>query len=189
MYLAFAALLTSVFSIHTIHAETYQIDPEHSQVAFNVRHLVSQAHGLFNEFSGQIEFDSEHPEKTQVEATIVVSSIDTDNEKRDAHLRSADFFDVESFPSMTFKSTGADVKDGVIQVTGDFSMHGVTRSIVLPVTVLGTGTNPWSKKAQVGMAAKTVLGRSEYGVNTWTDAAGILGDDVEINLMVQANAQ
>ena len=114
MYLAFAALLTSVFSIHTIHAETYQIDPEHSQVAFNVRHLVSQAHGLFNEFSGQIEFDPEHPEKTRIEATIVVSSIDTDNEKRDAHLRSVDFFDVGSFPSMTFKSTGADVKDGVI---------------------------------------------------------------------------
>ena len=78
--------------------------PEHSQVAFNVCHLVSQAHGLFNEFSGQIEFDPEHPEKTRVEATIVVSSIDTDHEKRDAHLRSADFFDVESFPSMTFKS-------------------------------------------------------------------------------------
>ena len=60
---------------------------------------------------------------------------------------------------------------------------------MLPVTVLGTGTNHWSKKAQVGMAAKTVLGRSEYGVNTWTDVAGILGDDVEINLMIQANAQ
>ncbi|MFL2541931.1 MAG: YceI family protein [Candidatus Latescibacterota bacterium] len=189
MHLAFAALLTSILSINTLHAETYQIDSEPSQVAFNVRHLVSQAHGLFNEFSGQIEFDPEHPEKTQVEATIVVSSIDTDNEKRDAHLRSSDFFDVESFPSMTFKSTGAAVKDGVIQVAGDFSMHGVTRSIVLPVTVLGTGTNPWSKKAQIGMAAKAVLGRSEYGVNTWTDAAGILGDDVEINLMVQANAQ
>ena len=189
MRLVFSALLISIISIPTLHAETYSIDSEHSQVAFNVRHLVSRANGVFNEFSGQILFDPAQPEKIQVEATIAVSSVDTDNEKRDEHLRSADFFDVESFPSITFKSTGAEVKDDVIHVTGDFTMHGVTKSIVLPVNVLGTGTNPWSKKAQVGMSAQTVLSRSEYGVNSWTDVASILGDEVEINLMVQANAQ
>ena len=77
----------------------------------------------------------------------------------------------------------------MIHVTGDFTMRGVTKSIVLPVTVLGTGANPWTKKEQVGMSAKTVLNRSEYGVNSWTDVASILGDEVEINLMMQANAQ
>lgn len=92
-------------------------------------------------------------------------------------------------PAATFKSTGAKIEDHIIHVTGDFTMHGVTKRVVLPVTVLGTGTNPWMKKAQVGMAARTVLSRSEFGVNSWTDVAGILGDEVEVNLMVQANAQ
>lgn len=189
MRLFSSALLICISSIHALYAETYQIDSEHSQVAFNVRHLVSRANGVFNDFSGQIQFDPAKPEQIQVEATIAVSSVDTDNEKRDEHLRSPDFFDVKSFPSITFESTGAKVQDDVIHVTGDFTMHGVTKSIVLPVTVLGTGANPWTKKAQVGMSAKTVLNRSEYGVNSWTDVAGILGDEVEINLMVQANAQ
>ena len=189
MRLVSSALLISILSIHALHAETYQIDPEHSQVAYNVRHLVSRANGVFNEFSGQIQFDPAQPEQIQVEATIAVSSVDTDNEKRDEHLRSPDFFDVKSFPSITFKSTGAKVQDDVIHVMGDFTMHGVTKSIVLPVTVLGTGANPWTKKEQVGMSAKTVLNRSEYGVNSWTDVASILGDEVEINLMMQANAQ
>ena len=189
MRLVSSALLICISSVHALNAETYQIDSEHSQVAFNVRHLVSRANGVFNEFSGQIQFDPAQPEQIQVEATIAVSSVDTDNEKRDEHLRSPDFFDVKSFPSITFKSTGAKVQDDVIHVTGDFTMHGVTKSIVLPVIVLGTGANPWTKKAQVGMSAKTVLNRSEYGVNSWTDVASILGDEVEINLMMQANAQ
>lgn len=180
---AFALTLTS------LHAETYEIDSEHSQVAFNVRHLVSRANGVFNEFSGKIQFDPAAPEKTQIEGTISVASIDTDNEKRDEHLRGTDFFDVDSFPSITFKSTATEVKDDVLHVTGDFTMHGVTKSIVLPVNILGTGVNPWSKKAQVGMATKTVLSREAYGVNSWTDVASILGDEVEINLMIQANAQ
>ena len=189
MRLVFSALLISIISIPTLYAETYKIDSEHSQIAFNVRHLVSRANGVFNEFSGQIQFDPAKPEQIQVEATIAVSSVDTDNEKRDEHLRSPDFFDAKSFPYIMFKSTGAKVQDDLVHVTGDFTMHGVTKSIVLPVTVLGTGTNPWSKKAQVGMSAQTVLSRSEYGVNSWTDVASILGDEVEINLMVQANAQ
>ena len=88
MRLVFSALLISIISIPTLHAETYSIDSEHSQVAFNVRHLVSRANGVFNEFSGQIQFDPAQPEKIQVEATIAVSSVDTDNEKRDEHLRS-----------------------------------------------------------------------------------------------------
>ena len=189
MRLLSTSLFVFALTLSSLHAETYQIDSEHSQIAFNVRHLVSRANGLFNEFSGQIQFDPAQPEKTQIEATIAVSSVDTDNEKRDAHLRSADFFDVESFPSITFKSTGAKIEDHIIHVTGDFTMHGVTKRIVLPVTVLGMGTNPWMKKAQVGMAARTVLSRSEFGVNSWTDVAGILGDEVEVNLMMQANAQ
>ena len=77
----------------------------------------------------------------------------------------------------------------MLHVTGDFTLHGITRRIVLPVTVMGIGTNPWTQKAQVGMEASTVLSRAEYGVDTWSDVASILGDEVQVRLMVQANAQ
>ena len=189
MRILYVVLLASIVSTVPLDAETYEIDSEHSQVAFDVRHMVSRAHGLFNEFSGQIQYDPEHPEKIQIDATISVASIDTDNEKRDAHLRSADFFDVESHPSITFKSTGAEIRKDMLHVTGDFTLHGITRRIVLPVTVMGIGTNPWTHKAQVGMEASTVRSRAEYGVDTWSDVASILGDEVQVRLMVQANAQ
>ena len=101
-----------------------------------MRHLVSHANGLFNDFSGQIQVDPAYLEKIQVEVTIAVSSVNTDNEKRDVHLRSTDFFDAGSFPSITFKSTDADVQDDIIHVTGDFTMYGVTKRVVLAVTVL-----------------------------------------------------
>ena len=77
----------------------------------------------------------------------------------------------------------------MLHVTGDFTLHGITRRIVLPVTVMGIGTNPWTQKAQGGMEASTVLSRGEYGVDTWSDVASILGDEVQVRLMVQANAQ
>jgi polyisoprenoid-binding protein YceI len=169
-------------------AETYTIDSEHSSVAFSIRHLVSRTSGRFNDFAGTIKYDPSHPEKTSAEATIQVSSIDTDNEKRDGHLRSADFFNAEKFPTITFKSTKAKVKDGSIHLTGDFTMHGVTKSITLPVEILGTGTNPFNKKPQAGFAAELTINRSDYGVNTWSDVASVLGDEVKISLTVEANA-
>jgi polyisoprenoid-binding protein YceI len=169
-------------------AETYIIDSEHSSVAFSIRHLVSRTSGRFNDFAGTIKYDPAHPEKTSAEATIQVSSIDTDNEKRDGHLRSADFFNAEKFPTITFKSTKAKAKDGAIHLTGDFTMHGVTKSITLPVEILGTGANPFNKKPQAGFAAELTIKRSDYGVNTWSDVASVLGDEVKISLTVEANA-
>jgi len=169
-------------------AETYTIDAEHSSVAFSVRHLVSRTSGRFNDFSGTIKYDPKHPEKTSAEVAIQVSSIDTDNEKRDGHLRSADFFNADEFPTITFKSTKAKVKDGAIHITGDFTMHGVSKSITLPVEILGIGINPFNKKPQAGFETQGTILRSDYGVNTWTDVAGVLGDEVRISLTVEANA-
>jgi polyisoprenoid-binding protein YceI len=158
-------------------------------VAYSSRHLVSRTSGRFNEFSGSVKYDPAHPEKTSVDATIQVASIDTNNKDRDGHLSSADFLDAEKMPTITFKSTKAEVKDDVIILTGDFTLHGVTKKITLPIEVLGTGTHPRSKKLQAGFAAEITIKRSDYGVNTWTDMAGVLGDEVKISLAVEANAQ
>jgi polyisoprenoid-binding protein YceI len=168
-------------------AETYTVDAEHSSVNFSVRHLVSRTAGRFNDFSGTIKYDPVHAEKTSAEIAIQVSSLDTDNEKRDGHLRSADFFNAEEFATITFKSTKAKVKDDVIHLTGDFTMHGVTKSITLPVEILGMGAHPFNKKLQAGFATHGTILRSDYGVNTWTDVAGVLGDEVRISLTVEAN--
>ena len=183
--LAAAALLLA----GSAQAEVYTIDSEHSSVAFSIRHLVSRTSGRFNEFSGTINYDEKTPAATMVEVTIQVASIDTDNERRDGHLRSGDFFGVEKFPTFTFKSTKAEAKDGKILLTGDLTMHGVTKTITLPVEVLGTGTHPRSKKPLAGFSAETVIKRSDYGINSWTDAAGVLGDEVKISVTVEAGVQ
>ena len=178
----------AVLLVGTAGAEVYQIDSEHSNAVFSIRHLVSRTSGQFNEFSGAIHYDAKQPEMTQVEATIQVASIDTDNAKRDGHLKSGDFFYVEQFPTISIKSTKAVVKDGVLQVTGEFTLHGVTKTITLPIEVLGTGTHPYNQKPIAGFEARMVLARSDYGVNSWTDAAGVLGDEVKISLNVEAIA-
>ena len=178
----------ALFLVGTASAEVYKIDSEHSSVAFSIRHLVSRTSGNFHEFSGTINYDAEHPEKTHVEATIQVASIDTDNAKRDGHLKSSDFFNVEKFPAIAFKSIGAELKDGVLKVMGNFTMHGVTKTIALPVEVLGTGIHPYNQKPIAGFSAHTVILRSDYGVNNWADAAGILGDEVKVSLTIEAIA-
>ena len=166
-------------------AETYIIDSEHSSVAFSIRHLVSRTSGRFNDFAGTIKYDPAHPEKTSAEATIQVSSIDTDNEKRDGHLRSADFFNAEKFPTITFKSTKAKAKDGAIHLTGDFTMHGTTKQITLPVTVLGVGKHPRNQAPMAGFETETVLKCSDYGVNNWANFANILGDEVKVTITLE----
>ena len=117
-----------------VRGETYKFDPTHSKIAFQLRHLLGTARGEFHKFSGTIDFDREHPDRSTVTAIIQVASIDTKIAKRDQHLRSADFFDASKFPEITFRSravkrTGADSGD----ITGDLTMHGVTRPMTLHV--------------------------------------------------------
>lgn len=167
-------------------AETYEIDGVHSSVTFSIRHLVSRTKGEFNDFSGAIQYDPEHPEKTQVSGIIQVASIDTRNEKRDGHLKSGDFFEAEKFPTITFKSTQAKKKGDKLMITGDFTLHGTTKQVVLPVEVLGLGVHPRNKAPVAGFASQLVLKRSDYGVNSWTDMAGVLGDEVKVELTIEA---
>jgi len=170
-------------------AQTYTIDTVHSTVGFSIRHLVSRTSGNFRDFSGTIAYDPDRPDSTRVQATVQVASLDTRNHARDAHLLGADFLDAGTHPTITFQSTSAKLQDGALQVTGDLTMHGVTRSIVLPVEVLGLGVHPRTQAPVAGFASRVTLKRSDYGVNSWTDAAGVLGDEVLVELTIEALAE
>jgi len=187
--LLLGALMVTILAPGDALAEKYVIDASHSSVQFSIRHLVSRTSGRFNDFSGTIEYDEKRPEATEVEATIQVASIDTDSDKRDAHLKSPDFFDVGKYPTITFKSTRAEKRGDKLLITGDLTMHGVKKAVQLPVEILGTGTNPFTKKPQAGFASETTLKRSDYGVNNWTDEIGVLGDEVKVSLTIEANVK
>ncbi len=167
-------------------AETYSIDAVHSSVGFTVRHIFSRVSGEFTDFSGAIMYNPDHPEKSSVEATIKVASINTNDGRRDNHLRSPDFFDAEKYPEIMFKSTGAKKQGDNLMVTGDLTMHGVTKTVVMPVEILGVGTHPMSKAPVAGFAAELTLKRSDFGVNNWTDTAKIVGDEVKVSINVEA---
>ena len=166
---------------------TYSIDPAHSNAGFKVRHLVSKVSGGFNDFDGTIVADFENLDASSVEFTIQATSIDTKNEKRDGHLRSVDFFDVEKYPEITFKSSKITKIDGdSYAVTGTLTMHGVSKEITLTVDFLGEMTAMGGTRA--GYELTTTVNRKDFGIswNRALDAGGfVLGDDVEININLE----
>ena len=134
---------------------TLEIDRSHSEVAFQVRHLLSKVRGRFNEFAGTIEFDESNPQSSRVDVTIQAGSIDTAEPDRDKHLRSADFFDVETYPTLTFASTSVTPRGGNdYDVVGDLTIHGVTRQVMLPATFLGAATGSVGQP-EVGFRGRT----------------------------------
>ena len=165
--------------------DVYKIDAVHSQISFKIRHLVAKSSGRFTKFEGAITVDAKDIAKSKVEVTIDAASINTDNEARDKHLRGADFFEVDKFPTITFKSTGVkEVEKGKLLVTGDLMMHGVTKSITFPITNAGTraGMKPGSVVAGfIDGALK--INRNDFGIKTYP---GVLGDDVDISLDIEA---
>lgn len=184
--LALVASIAGHVTVASAATETYTIDPVHSSVGFNIRHFVSKVPGKFNKFTGTITVDRANPEKSSAEATIDVASIDTDNQKRDDHLRSADFFDATKYPTMTFKSTswkktGEDTYD----VTGDLTIKDVTKPVVLKVTSLGFG--PGMGGAQLsGWEATTTIDKKEFNVKDPTMLDPALGDRVTIVINIEA---
>lgn len=186
-------MLVLILSLLTLpalaQARTWKVDPVHSSVSFKVRHLFSQVQGKFTDFSGTITYDPQNPGAASVEAQVQAASIDTDNDKRDGHLRSADFFEVETYPLITFKSTKVEEGEDGLQVTGDFTMHGVTKPVTLDVDFLGAGPHPMTDALVAGFSARGTVDRKEFGI-TWNkvlDAGGaMLGDEVEIMIEVEA---
>ena len=169
----------------------YKVDPDHSGVSFSIRHFVSNVRGRFKEFDGVIKYDKANPAASSVSFTVQAKSIDTDNDDRDNHLRSPDFFDAEKFPTWTFTSTSVKAVDAdTLEVTGDMTIKGVTRKMTIPVDVLGSVKTPRGEKA--GFETSFKVDRKEYGI-TWNRAldtgGAILGDDVKISISIEADRQ
>jgi len=174
-------------------ASTWNIDPSHSAIAFTVRHMVvSKTRGRFTKWSGQLRFDPEDPAASSVEVNIEPGSIDTADAQRDAHLRSPDFFDVEKFPGASFRSTKVEDRGGDrYRVTGDLTLRGVTRPVVLDVTYEGSGKDPWGGE-RAGFSASTSLERKQFGLewNKALETGGLLvGEKVDLTLEIEAIKQ
>lgn len=151
--------------------------------------MFSTVRGHFNVLSGKLHIDEEHPESSWVEAQVDVSSVDTRDEKRDGHLRSPDFFDAASYPTLTFKSTKVErIGGNEYSVLGDLTMHGVTKPVVFKAEYNGQGKNPWGMTV-AGLAAKTKVNRKEWGLN-WNaalESGGVLvSEDVNIEIDLEA---
>jgi polyisoprenoid-binding protein YceI len=163
--------------------QVYQIDAVHSNVEFKVRHLMSKVTGRFGKVDGTVTLNTQDIAKSSVDVTIAVSSITTNDAKRDGHLMSPDFFDAAKYPTITFKSTSVkEVAKGRLEVTGTFTMRGVSKTLVLPISNLGTAADPW-KNVVAGFEGALKLNRQDYGVSY---GAGLVGDEVDIDLNVEA---
>lgn len=169
---------------------TWNIDTSHSGAHFTVRHMVvSKVRGAFSRWQGTLAFDEQNPEASKVSVQIEAASIDTREGKRDAHLRSADFFDVAQYPTLSFESTKVEKVEGnTYRVTGDLTIHGITKQVVLDADYLGAGKDPWGND-RVGFEASTSINRKDFGLswNQALEAGGVLvGDKIEISLDVEA---
>jgi len=186
---ALAALLAAS---PVLGAETFVIDKGHSEVGFQIRHMMSKVRGRFTDFEGRVLADRAKPEASSVELTIQSTSIDTANPNRDKDLRGADFFDVEKHPTITFKSTritpkGKDSYD----VTGTLTIRGVSKEVTLPVSFLGFMKDPRGSE-RAGFETAVTLNRKDFGIvwNRALDAGGVLlGDDVWVSINLETRKE
>ena len=181
----------STVTVPGYRAGTWVLDPSHSEVGFSVRHMmISKVRGAFNIKSATL-VAPENPLEATVEATVDVTSLDTKDEGRDGHLRSADFFDTETHPTMEFRSTGVRIEDGDFLVDGDLSIRGITKPVTFDFEFGGFGADPWGNY-KAGATAKTIINREDFGL-TWNAAletGGVLvGKEVTITLDLQGALQ
>jgi polyisoprenoid-binding protein YceI len=180
-----AVILTSFSAITANAADVYNIDPTHANIDWRANHFgFSNPSGKFTKTTGTITIDEKNPEKSSVDVTIETDGIVTGIEKFDAHLKNADFFNVEKFPKATFKSTKV-VKTGdeTVNVTGDLTILGKTNPVTLEAKLNKKGENPFSKKQTVGFSATAVIKRSEWGMNY---AVPGVSDEVQLVIEVEA---
>ncbi len=168
----------------------WTVDVSHSTVEFMVRHMmIAKVKGLFHTFEASIEADAHDLTTADIAFTIDLNSVDTRNQDRDNHLRSAEFFEIEKFPNLTFKATSIkQTSDGEYDITGEVTMHGVTRTETFQATFEGVNKDPWGNQ-KVGYSVTGLLKRSEYGLtyNAALEAGGVLiSDDVKITLEIEA---
>jgi len=174
-------------------ADTYKVDKAHSNVDYKVRHLVSNVTGKFTDFDGTVDMQPGKPGASSVEFTINAGSNDTGNADRDKHMRTTDFFDVDKFPAITFKSTSIEPskKKDLYNVTGNLTIRGVTKKVTIPVQFLGAAKDPWGND-KAGFTLTTTINRKDYGVN-WNKALDnggfLVGDDVEVTINLETQKQ
>lgn len=168
-------------------AEEYKIDNVHSSVLFRIKHFdVSYFHGRFNRISGSVMFDKDNPENCSLEATVRVKSLDTNSSNRDRHLKSAEFFDAKKFPLLSFKSTAfKKAGSNSYQVSGDLTLHGVTRPITIPLEHTGSGPDAWGG-FRVGFESTFTFKRSDFGMD---GALRAVGDEVRLTISIEAVRQ
>jgi len=176
--------LASIIAAGALYAGTYNIDASHSNVGFKVKHLmISNVRGNFEKFSGSFEYDEKSGKIKSIDGTVVVDSINTNNAKRDAHLKNADFFDAEKYPNITFK---VDKIEGE-KAYGKLTMRGVTKDVVFEVEKTGAVTDPWGNQ-KVGLEIEGEINRKDYGLN-WNKALEtggvVVGEKVEINVELE----
>ena len=180
----------STIAPSTTRTGTYTIDPTHSQIGFVARHaMVTKVRGSFNEFDGDGYFDAEHPANSHLSLTIQAKSIDTRNADRDAHLRSNDFFDMDQYPEITYVSTAVEqLDDDHYRVTGDLTIKGVTKPVVVDFEYTGAAIDPFQNQ-RIGLEGAATVNRKDWGVN-WNaalEAGGVLvGEKVTLEFEVSA---
>jgi polyisoprenoid-binding protein YceI len=182
---ALLAILALAFAAScAAQTQTWQIDPAHSTSQFSVSHLaIATVRGVFEKTTGTVVFDPANPSKTQIDATIDASMVDTRVQMRDNDLRSPHFFDVEKYPTITFKSKRTEVDGpGKLKVTGDLTMHGTTKEVVLEVEGPTAPINTPMGDIRMGASATTKISRHDFGVD---GGAGVAGDEIQITLDVE----
>ena len=173
-------------------AATYKIDPDHTTVEFAIRHLFTKVRGTFNTFEGTFDYEPDKPQTWKTNVVIQVASIDTRVEQRDNHLRSKDFFEVETYPTLTFKSTEAtDITQDGAKLHGLLTIHGVEKLVVLDVTVHGVTKDPWGN-VRSGATASTRFNRKDFGL-TWNKTLEtgqvLVGEEVDITIEAEGILQ
>jgi len=167
--------------------ETYSIDPVHSSAGFSIRHMLSKFSSSFTKTTGTITVDRANLEKSSVDASVEIASISTANPDRDKHLQTPDFFDAAKFPAMTFKSKAwKKTGEGTFDVTGDLTIKGVTKEVVLKVTSLGFGPGMRPGSQLSGWEATAVIKKSDFGVDGPAMLGKVLGDDVTVDISIEA---
>jgi polyisoprenoid-binding protein YceI len=166
-------------------AETYVIDPVHSAIIFKINHLgVSNAYGMFEDFEGEVTFDEENPANSKINLTVNTASVDTNNEKRDEHLRSTDFFSSQEFPTATFESTEvSSAGDGIYEVTGDLTLLGVTKPVTLDFQEIGKGEGMQGETRRGGEGTVSFK-RSDFGMTKYIEE-GVLGDETTLIIALE----
>jgi len=173
---------------------TWKVDPNHTEVGFEVRHFFSKVHGVFHDMQGTIVFDEQDPTAIKIEAVARVRSVDTGNQKRDAHLQTADFFNAERDSLLSFRSTKVErAGKNKFKISGDLTMRGVTKPVVFDAEFLGSSDVSIEGKAygaKAGFSATTVVNRKDYGINwnkTLDNGGTVLDDNVTIILNIEAD--